>query len=198
MVTISPMPRRRWRRTWSTISNGLGGSGCRSQDLRWAGPQELAGRNMDYALSFLGFGPAPAYVSRDATQNRISYLYQRHVAPVSRPSTASQKADIDRQVRSEVLTGIQNGDRDAVMDAISKGASAGISLAQFKRMMVPGDIIMFRSFQTGRIWGFWGSPAQTSSSVICRTRARQRERIGRGRSCNDLRSCGAHPGANPR
>jgi hypothetical protein len=35
-------------------------------------------------LAMLGFGPAPKYAERDAMQNRISHLYDKHVPPGAR------------------------------------------------------------------------------------------------------------------
>jgi hypothetical protein len=50
----------------------------------------------DVTLSMLGFGPAPAYVSRSATQNRIAYLYRErndNARPYSEVELAQKKRD---------------------------------------------------------------------------------------------------------
>jgi hypothetical protein len=50
----------------------------------------------DVTLSLLGFGPAPAYVSRTATQNRIAYLYREYnqgARPYSEVEIAKSKRD---------------------------------------------------------------------------------------------------------
>jgi hypothetical protein len=39
----------------------------------------------DVPLAYLGFGQPPAYAEESAVQNRISFLYNQHAAPTSRP-----------------------------------------------------------------------------------------------------------------
>jgi hypothetical protein len=47
----------------------------------------------DAVLAVLGFGPAPSYAERSAIQNRISFLYNEHVAPQSRTYHTASIAD---------------------------------------------------------------------------------------------------------
>jgi hypothetical protein len=105
------------------------------------------GQWYEAALAMMGFGPAPAYASRDATQNRISYLYERHVAPFSRPEDTGEKMKDRLDIRGELLRAQKNADPEALRQAADRWMSSGGSrLAMSNILMhVPGDVSMFRA-----------------------------------------------------
>jgi hypothetical protein len=99
----------------------------------------------DIALSLAGFGPAPSYASRTDTQNLINYLYERHVAPLSRSMPLEATNEMRKQVKSEFMQAIQSGDTQGMEDAVTRGAQAGLKATDFKRMRIPGDIVLFKA-----------------------------------------------------
>jgi hypothetical protein len=95
----------------------------------------------DVPLSFLGFGPAPAYASRTPTQNRISYLYQRHVSPYSKSEPQTDVDEQKRQARTAYRLAQTNNDKEGMQEAANMMADAGIK----KAPKYPGDVSMFKS-----------------------------------------------------
>ncbi len=93
-------------------------------------------------LSMLGFGPAPAYVSRNATQNRIAYLFRQR-QPYSKPY---EQADIDHakyEARQAYKAAVANGNDEAI-----RAAQEQLSAANAKAPTgIPGDIYMFKQLQ---------------------------------------------------
>jgi hypothetical protein len=61
-------------------------------------------------MSFLGFGPAPAYANRTATQNRIAYLYNDFARPKARPYTERQIDEAKRAAMQATKVAAQKGD----------------------------------------------------------------------------------------
>jgi hypothetical protein len=99
------------------------------------------------AAAFAGFGPAPAYANRDALYNRISYLYQEHVAPAARTAEAGEKATEKTNIRTELLLAKQRGDQAAMKDATQRWFKAGGSAQGLSNIMLGVDpkISMFRA-----------------------------------------------------
>jgi hypothetical protein len=98
----------------------------------------------DVPLSLMGFGPAPAYVEKTPVQNRINYLYQEHVAPVSRPEEEGANTPERMRVRSQILRARQNQDMAALQDAYKAGREIGMTQAQMSKVgMTPTDVYLF-------------------------------------------------------
>lgn len=107
----------------------------------------LGGGSRDVALSFMGFGPAPAYAEKSGTQNRIGYLFQRHVAPYARPEEMGEKSKTRGDIRNEILLAKQRDDKVAMAEASQRWFKAGGSRQGLNNIMngVPSDVGMFRS-----------------------------------------------------
>jgi hypothetical protein len=98
------------------------------------------------AMSFLGFGPAPAYAEKSATQNRIGYLFGEHVAPYSRPPEMGEKGKTLGDVRNQYLMAKQQRDQDGMDLAEDKWKIAGGSKQGWNNLVngIGSDITMFR------------------------------------------------------
>lgn len=107
----------------------------------------MGGGAREVALSFLGFGPAPAYAEKSATQNRIGYLFSRHVAPYARPEEMGEKSKTRGDIRNELLLAKQRGDQAGMQAASRKWLNAGGSRQGLSNIMlgISSDVSMFRS-----------------------------------------------------
>lgn len=77
-------------------------------------------------LSIAGFGPAPAYVEKDAAQNRIGYLYGlRHSG--AKTEAEGELSHAKYSARTAILVAKAGGDQAALSEAIKKGRAAGLS-----------------------------------------------------------------------
>ncbi len=92
----------------------------------------------DVPLAMLGFGPAPSYAARTATQNRIGFLYQRFVSPNAAPLPEEPTQDAQRQARQDYRLAAANKDETAKAKAIAEIAKTGAEVPT-----LPGDILMF-------------------------------------------------------
>ena len=89
-------------------------------------------------LAMLGFGPAPSYAARTPTQNRVAYLYQRFVAPNSKPLPEELALDAERRARQDYRLAAANKDETTKAKAIAEIAKTGAEVPT-----LPGDILMF-------------------------------------------------------
>lgn len=107
----------------------------------------MGGGAREVALAFAGFGPAPSYAEKSATQNRIGYLFQRHVAPYARPEEMGEKSKTRGDIRNELLLAKQRGDAQAVQAASDKWMRAGGSRQGLSNIMlgIASDVSMFRA-----------------------------------------------------
>jgi len=98
----------------------------------------------DAALSLLGFGPAPPYTSRTATQNRIAYLYRKR-NDGSRPLSDVEAADARRGAIADYLSAKANNDSEGMSRALAQVSQ--LSAQTGKAIKIPvlsSDITMFR------------------------------------------------------
>ena len=95
-------------------------------------------------MSFLGFGPAPAYVEKSSIQNRISYLYGRHVAPEARPFAQSEHANEKMSIRTAMMIAKRDHDSDALEAARERGKAIGLTSKYMNKIgSTPTDIYLF-------------------------------------------------------
>jgi hypothetical protein len=108
---------------------------------------QTGGQPWEAGLSFLGFGPAPAYAEKSATQNRIAYLFGRHVAPYSRPEGIGELSKARGDIRNEYLIAKQRGDQEGMNAAEQKWTASGGSKQGMNNVKngITGDIAMFRA-----------------------------------------------------
>ena len=102
---------------------------------------DIAGTWWDRAipLSVLGFGPAPAYAARTATQNRIAHLYDAFVAPKAKPYTDRQHNEAVMHARTAYKVARQKGDAELMAEAMKELSAAGSKPPKG----TPGDVFMF-------------------------------------------------------
>ena len=117
--------------------------------MSFSGAQQAAktgGQPWEMGMSFIGFGPAPAYVDKTAVQNRIAYLFREHVAPPSRPYEGVEAAKQRGDIRTEYLLAKNRGDRAGMAEAAQKYFKAGGSIRGLNNIHngLGTDVTMFR------------------------------------------------------
>ncbi len=88
----------------------------------------------------MGFGPAPAYASKDAIDNRISYLFNKFIAPKEKPFRESEVAKERAEARTAYMMARQRGDQPAIAEAAKKLATLGVKTQQIMKMQPGGNI----------------------------------------------------------
>jgi hypothetical protein len=79
------------------------------------------------ALSYLGFGPAPAYAEHSATQSRIAHLFSQHVAPADRPYQDPDVTYAQQTARTKLAIARQSGTDEEKRTALQEAKKAGLS-----------------------------------------------------------------------
>lgn len=96
-------------------------------------------------MSFLGFGPAPAYAERSALENRIRHYYTEFVAPLKKPYAAEELADERRRAIEELKLARLKGDVEGAAKAKEKAIAAGAKSKYLtkSRLEVPTTFYLF-------------------------------------------------------
>jgi hypothetical protein len=99
------------------------------------------------ALAVLGFGPAPSYANKTATQNLVEHLFQEFVAPAAKPEEMGAQAKTRGDIRTEILLAQQRGDQLSVQAGAQKWFKAGGSRQGLSNILlhIPPDVSMFRA-----------------------------------------------------
>jgi len=98
----------------------------------------------DAVLAVLGFGPAPSYAERSAIQNRISFLYNEHVAPQSRTFQEGEVSHEKMRARTRLLQALHSKDPEAIKQAKAGAIKAGYSNAAVGAIgRTPSDVFLF-------------------------------------------------------
>jgi hypothetical protein len=98
----------------------------------------------DVVLAVLGFGPAPAYAEKSAIQNRISHLYNEHVAPQSRTYQEGEVSHEKMRARTRLLQALHSKDPEAIKQAKAEAIKAGYSAEAVGKIgTVPSDVFLF-------------------------------------------------------
>jgi hypothetical protein len=98
----------------------------------------------DAVLAVLGFGPAPAYAERSAIQNRISFLYNQHVAPQSRTYQEGEISHEKMRARTRLLQALHSKDPEAIKQAKADAIKAGYSTEAVNAIgRTPSDVFLF-------------------------------------------------------
>jgi hypothetical protein len=100
--------------------------------------------NRDVALPLLGFGPAPAYASKTAIQNRIGYMYSQYVAPSEKPFAQKEQMDARRKAYDAYNLAMQTKEPEKISAAAQQLVDAGVKPKSIRNIK-PGtqDIYMF-------------------------------------------------------
>jgi hypothetical protein len=91
--------------------------------------------------SFLGFGPAPAYASKSALDNRIQFLFRKYVAPESRSHNVAEASKEKSDARTAYLGAMQRGDKVAQVEAARKLASLGVKTKEITKLQPGGPTL---------------------------------------------------------
>ena len=94
----------------------------------------------DAVMPILGFGPAPGYASKDSIDNRISYLYNKFVAPSEKPFREAENAKERTEARTAYMMARQKGDAQATQDAALKLAQLGVKSATINKLQPGGGM----------------------------------------------------------
>ncbi len=98
----------------------------------------------DAVLAVLGFFPAPAYAEKSAIQNRISHLYNEHVAPQSRTYQEGEVSQEKMRARTRLLQALHSKDPEAIRQAKADAIKAGYSAEAVGKIgTVPSDVFLF-------------------------------------------------------
>jgi hypothetical protein len=98
----------------------------------------------DAVLAVLGFGPAPAYAEKSAIQNRISHLYNEHVAPQSRTYQEGEVSHEKMRARTRLLQALHSKDPEAIKQAKADAIKAGYSVTAVGAIgRTPSDVFLF-------------------------------------------------------
>lgn len=139
----SPMYQQAWqaiRHTFGENFNPIAVTGAKRS-------MQTGGSWWEGGLSFLGFGPAPAYAEKTATQNRIQYLFMQHAAPAERTQMQGEQAKQRGDIRAELLAAKKANDPNALRAAAMKWFAAGGSRTGMSNLLlgVGSDIGMFKA-----------------------------------------------------
>jgi hypothetical protein len=90
------------------------------------------------------FGPAPSYAERSAIQNRISFLYNEHVAPQSRTYQEGEVSHEKMRAWTRLLAALHSKDPEAIKQAKADAIKAGYSNAAVGAIgRTPSDVFLF-------------------------------------------------------
>jgi hypothetical protein len=91
------------------------------------------------------FGPAPAYASKSALENRIQYLFKQFVAPAERSYETGANWLQKYDLRQDYLAAKQKGDAAAMQAAAQKLAALGVTSKSIQKLQPgAGSLNMFQ------------------------------------------------------
>jgi len=94
-------------------------------------------RDRDVLMPLMGFGPAPAYASRDAIQNRISHTYRKYAAPSDRPFKEAEKMKERGDATIAYKQAVLSKDSKKISEAAQALAKLGMATDRIKKIQ-PG------------------------------------------------------------
>ena len=97
--------------------------------------EETGGGRTGKIMSYLGFGPAPSYAAKTATENRIAHLYREYKAPPRRPYQDPDEREETRKARADFLAAKQSGDQNEIDRAADVAREAGVSQRWIKETL---------------------------------------------------------------
>lgn len=89
-------------------------------------------------LAMMGFGPAPAYASKSAAQNRLNHLFGQYVAPAERPQADKETMEKRRDARAQYMLAQQTKDPEMISSAARHLAELGVKSDQIRKIQ-PGN-----------------------------------------------------------
>jgi len=133
-----------YTQAWQTIRHGFGDQTPISISSAQRALDTGGTWSKDVVLAALGFGPAPAYVEKSAIQNRISYLYNEHVAPQSKTYQEGEVSHEKMRARTRLLMALQSKDPEQIKQAKADALKAGYSNNAVGAIgRIPSDVFLF-------------------------------------------------------
>jgi hypothetical protein len=133
-----------YKQTWQTIAHMFGDLTPISVSSAQRALDTGGTWSKDAVLAVLGFGPAPSYAERSAIQNRISFLYNEHVAPQSRTYQEGEVRHEKMRARTRLLQALHSKDPEAIKQAKADAIKAGYSNAAVGAIgRTPSDVFLF-------------------------------------------------------
>jgi hypothetical protein len=133
-----------YKQTWQTIAHMFGDLTPISVSSAQRALDTGGTWSKDVVLAVLGFGPAPAYAEKSAIQNRISHLYNEHVAPQSRTYQEGEVSHEKMRARTRLLQALHSKDPEAIKQAKADAIKAGYSVAAVGAIgRTPSDVFLF-------------------------------------------------------
>jgi len=133
-----------YKQTWQTIAHMFGDTTPISVSSAQRALDTGGTWSKDVVLAVLGFGPAPSYAERSAIQNRISFLYNEHVAPQSRTYQEGEVSHEKMRARTRLLQALHSKDPEAIKQAKAEAIKAGYSAEAVGHIgRTPSDVYLF-------------------------------------------------------
>jgi hypothetical protein len=133
-----------YKQVWQTITHGFSDLTPISVSSAQRALDTGGTWSKDAVLAVLGFGPAPAYAEKSAIQNRISHLYNEHVAPQSRTYQEGEVSHEKMRARTRLLQALHSKDPEAIKQAKVDAIKAGYSVAAVGAIgRTPSDVFLF-------------------------------------------------------
>lgn len=95
--------------------------------------QQTGGGTRDKALAYAGFGPGPAYINKDAMQNRIQSKFYEGPGAATKPYENKERDQQRRDGRVERAMALQRGDQPAAQAAYQKLLKTGMTADQINK-----------------------------------------------------------------
>ena len=132
--------------------------------------RDTGGTKTQEFMSYLGFGPAPAYVGRTAIENEISHMYREYVLPPKRPYKDPDELEARAAATSGLQRAIQSGDQAAIRAASDAAIKAGASV-RYVRETLAGVTAMDRMFKR--------LPAEKQIEIVDKAEGAEKTRWGK-------------------
>jgi hypothetical protein len=133
-----------YKQTWQTIAHMFGDTTPISVSSAQRALDTGGTWSKDVVLAVLGFGPAPAYAEKSAIQNRISHLYNEHVAPQSRTYQEGEVSHEKMRARTRLLQALHSKDPEGIKQAKADAIKAGYSAEAVGHIgRTPSDVFLF-------------------------------------------------------
>lgn len=132
--------------------------------------KQQGGGTLGQALSFAGFSPAPAYVSRSAIENRITHDYERYVA-TTKPYDSSGSGLVSSLLGAKSTQGYRTDAKGRLNAAVQSGDRAAekqarADLADPEKGKMSSKVAATMQPGTGDVYQFSRLPLEAQKSLV--------------------------------
>jgi hypothetical protein len=133
-----------YKQTWQAVQHTLLGLEPMSQSSAERA-KATGGTQQDVTLSYLGFGPAPSYATKNAVENRIAALFGEHGAAETKSEELAEGRKAVSEARMAIMLAKRSHDSEALQAAYEQGKKAGLSSKVMGKISPdsPMDVYMF-------------------------------------------------------